>query len=97
MSEEKWARLDDLRSMVGVAKTALVAALEDGQCEGKVPGARVSETIDEQLKHIEAHITQYQCGDRNEDHLAHIVCRAAIACALRERASSAAPCSGEGE
>ena len=53
MCKEKWARLDDLRSLVGAAKTALVAALEDGQREGKVPGGRMSETIDEQLKDIE--------------------------------------------
>ena len=69
--------------LLAAANRAISDALADGDKGGKhPPGARMAETIDNQLKHIEAHITQYQCDDRSENQLEHIVCRAAIAFAL---------------
>lgn len=65
------------------ASEAIFVALQDGKKDGKHgPCSFLEESIEHQLKHIEAHITAYQCGDRSEDHLSHIVCRAAMACAL---------------
>jgi hypothetical protein len=62
-------------------------AKESATCAVKKPkhpaGSWMSENIAEQLKHIESHITAELCGDHAEDHLAHIVCRAAIAFALK--------------
>jgi hypothetical protein len=76
---------EDFAGMLHSAACAVNDALRDGDRGGKhPPGSWQSETIDEQMRHIEAHITAYQCGDRNEDHLSHIVCRAVIAFALRE-------------
>jgi hypothetical protein len=85
-------RSDEFNDMSMACAAALDIALKDGDrhdplCGGPnhAPGSRMDETVGEQLKHIETHITQYQCGDRNEDHLAHIIWRAAIAVALKER------------
>jgi len=70
----------DFLALLSAAESALIAALHEGN--GKhPPGSWRAETVDEQLKHIEAHVTAYQCGERSEDHLAHILCRAAIAVA----------------
>ena len=85
MSNDR-SRAQDYIHLLAATNRAISRALADGDRNAKhAPGSWIKETMDEQLKHIEAHITQYECGDRNEDHLAHIVCRAAIAFALRER------------
>jgi hypothetical protein len=76
-------REENYRALVLAPMTAVRNALRDGDRGGKEPGSWRGETVEDQLKHIERHVTQYQCGDRNEDHLSHIVCRAAIAFALR--------------
>ena len=87
---ENWTRKDDLAAVINAAVCALNDALRDGDRGGKhPPGSWKAETVEEQLKHVEAHVTAYQCGDRSEDHLSRIVCRAAIAVALRYRSEQA--------
>jgi hypothetical protein len=75
---------DDFGDLIQAAIAAMARATRDGERGGK-SGTWVTETIEHQLRRIGAHITAYQCGDRNEDHLSHILCRAAIACALHDR------------
>jgi hypothetical protein len=87
MSESEWTRSHDYAALLHAAACTINDALKDGESTGKHAGHWRNTTVEEQLKHIEAHITQYQCGDRGEDHLAHIVCRAAIACVLARRAA----------
>jgi hypothetical protein len=83
---DTWGRKEDFAALLHAAACAINAALNDGDRGGKhAPGSWRAETIEEQLRNIEAHITAYQCGDRNEDHMSHFVCRAAIAYALVER------------
>src|SRR5438105_8346039 len=103
---KEWTRKDDFAELLRAAACAVNNALCDGHRGGKPSaGSWRDETIDNQLKHIERHITAFQCGDQNEDHLAHIVCRAAIAMALRERSEesgtltlpSPAKTAGEGQ
>jgi hypothetical protein len=84
----EWTRREDFAALLTAAAEAISDALDDGERSVKHGGGSWPiETVDEQLRHIEAQITAWQCGDRNEDHLSHIVCRAAIAYALRERES----------
>ena len=84
----EWTRREDFAALLHAAACAINDAIRDGDGDGKhEAGSWMSETIEHQLKHIEAHITAVQCGDRNEDHLAHLVFRAAIAFALRQRGS----------
>jgi len=80
----KRKRAQDFLELMTAANRAISRALADGDRGGKhPPGSWMEESIDEQLKHIEAHIARHDGGERSEDHLAHIVCRAAIAFALR--------------
>jgi len=71
----------DYNLLLLAAERAIRTALEDGEHKSHKSEWR-EQTIDGQLRHIEAHVTAYQCCDRSEDHLSHILCRAAIACAL---------------
>jgi hypothetical protein len=87
MDECKNTLLRDVFDLGVAAQTAVNSSLFDGFSKHP-PGSWREGTIGDQLKRIEAHITQYQCGDRSEDHLAHIVCRAAIAFALRPQSSA---------
>ena len=82
----EWTRKEDFAALLHTAACAINDALHDGESKHG-PGSWMRETVEEQFRHIEAHITQYQYGDRSEDHLTHIVCRAVIAYALRERGS----------
>jgi hypothetical protein len=84
-AQETMARLDDLRDMLNAAADAIVSALADGARGGKHPaGSWRKETIAEQLWHIEGHIVRHRRGDLDEHHLAHLLCRAAIAYALAQ-------------
>jgi hypothetical protein len=82
-------RDDDYRELSDQAANATLGAPADGNRGGKHPaGAWRGESIDEQITHIQQHIAAPQRGVLNEDHLTHIVCRAAIAMALQEREAS---------
>jgi hypothetical protein len=83
----EWTRKEDFAALLTAAAGTLNDALADGDGKHRA-GSRLIETVEEQLRHIEAHITAYQYGDQNEDHLSRIICRAAIACALRARRSA---------
>jgi len=72
---------DDFIRLLGISADAIHTAMRDGDNKHD-PGEWMTQTVEEQIKHIEGHIMQYQMGDRSEDHLAHLLCRAAIACAL---------------
>lgn len=77
-------RNHDYCDFLNAAVDALNIATSDGDRNGKhYPGEWMTESIDEQIRHIEAHVIAYICGDSHEDHLSHILCRAAIAVALR--------------
>jgi hypothetical protein len=75
--------------LVRAAAFAIGAALEDGKRAGNQPGTWLNETVDEELEHIGAHIEDWRDGKRDEDHLAHMVCRAAMAYALHHRDAAA--------
>jgi|SRR6516162_6831119 hypothetical protein len=80
-------RIDDFHELVVAAVDAVVIALLDG--DGKHgPGSWMGETIENQLRHIENHIVNYELGAGDENHLANIVCRAAIAFALAKKRDS---------
>jgi hypothetical protein len=84
----EWTRKEDFAALLNASVSAIRDALHDGERGGKHrAGSWLIETVEVQLRHIEAHITQYECGDRNEDHLSHIICRAGIAYALGQRKS----------
>jgi hypothetical protein len=80
-------RLSDLVDLIAASTFALERALGDGDADHPV-GSWMQVSIEEHLKHIDAHLTAWQCGDRSEDHLSHILCRAAAACALNYRCIS---------
>ena len=81
---QPWSDDDEFAAVLTAAAEAISSGLRDGKVSGKhAAGSYRLESIEHQLRHIEAHITAHQCGDRSEDHLAHIVCRAAFAVALR--------------
>jgi hypothetical protein len=85
----EWTRKENFAALLTAAAGAINDELADGDRGGKHrAGSWLIETVEEQLRHIEVHITQYQCGDRNEDHLSHIICRAAIAYALSAQRSA---------
>lgn len=73
----------EFNEIMDAAALVINAVLHEGAAKGYTDEWR-HQSIDEHLKHIEAHITAHQCGDQNEDHLGHILCRAAMACALRQ-------------
>jgi hypothetical protein len=78
-------RAQDYVDLIAAANRAISKALADGDKQGKhAPGSWMSENMSNQLNHIQAHIMDYRMGDAAEDHLGHIVCRAAIAFALAE-------------
>jgi hypothetical protein len=84
----EWTRKEDFAALLTAAAGAINEALDDGDRGGKHrAGSWLIESVEEQLRHIEAHITAFQCGDRSKDYLGHIICRAAIAYALRQRES----------
>ncbi|HKD77360.1 MAG TPA: dATP/dGTP diphosphohydrolase domain-containing protein [Ktedonobacterales bacterium] len=88
MTERTWE--DDFTVLLNPAIEALDDALRDGDRGGKhPPGSWRSGTAEEQMQHIAAHLYAYYHGDRSEDHLGHILCRAAIAIALRTPIPSA--------
>jgi hypothetical protein len=80
--------LRDFGDLTSAAEYAIHAALEDGDAGGKhAPGSWRNETVEEQLRHIIDHAEAYLRGDRSENHLTHIPCRAAIAFALDQNSN----------
>lgn len=89
---DEWTRDREYAAVTQAAIRALEKAMADGKADGKhAPGSYREESIEHQMRHIEAHITAYQCGDRSEDHLGHIVCRSVMAYALDEMQSKNQP------
>lgn len=77
-------RTDDLGDLVQVAVRALSSALADGD-EKHPPGSWMTETFGHQLDHLQSHLAGIYAADDGEDHLAHLICRAVIARALKEK------------
>lgn len=78
-----WTREADETLLVKAATIAIRRALDDGERSGKSPGAWLDEAVTQQLRRAEAHIVAQLCNQNTaEDHLAHIICRAAMSYAL---------------
>jgi hypothetical protein len=90
-------RLEDYLALRAVAQHAILSALKDGDKGGKhPPGSWRKESVPEQLYHIDAHVKNHciefllahvngRAAVSDEDHLTHILCRAAISIALDSR------------
>ena len=84
----KIERNTDLAELLPSGYDALRQATEDGMAKGYA-GQWKQQTVMEHLRHIDAHITAFECGDRSENHLSHVVCRAVMAYALMEKLKDA--------
>ncbi len=74
-------RIDDLSELIQTAVRAITKAMGDGEATHP-PG--FWQTYDEQIDHLREHLRLLAAADDGEDHLAHLICRAVIARALRE-------------
>lgn len=73
-------------------EVAALMAIRSARADGAHkygPDSWRDESIRNQLDHINAHLGNVRQGLDDEDHLAHLLCRAAIAAALRLEGASA--------
>lgn len=86
MAERK--RIYDLEELATTAIKAITAALADGD-EKHPPGSWADEAPGVQINHLLAHMREIQRGEWSDAnghlHLDHVICRAVILAALKNR------------